>query len=34
MERKDLIRNSALWLAFGGLASLVLSMCTSRQMGK
>lgn len=34
MKRKELIRNSTLWLLFGGLASLILSMCTSRQMEK
>lgn len=34
MERRELIRNSIMWLAFGGLASLVLSMCLSRQMEK
>jgi predicted peptidase len=34
MERKELIRNSILWLVFGGMASIVLSMCISRQVEK
>ncbi|MBN1813958.1 MAG: prolyl oligopeptidase family serine peptidase [Anaerolineae bacterium] len=34
MGRKELIRNSIPWLLFGGLASLVLSLCLSRQVEK